>query len=125
MCSSQSSAVNSKLELSEVTWNAVLAQARSDYVAQGFCHIPQFLSSDECTEMCLEVATAQDRQQCFLSSETHTIYQEENDDTLPSSHVRNLPQESSKCIVDYERILDSSPLKVMTSLSSSHVFPHL
>ena len=94
-------------------WQGVLNQARREYVERGFCHIPNFLSTKECASMCAEYTEARDEGEFFLSSETHTVYQEENDESLPSSHCRNVPVVSSKCIVDYARVPDSSILKAI------------
>lgn len=40
----------------------------------------------------------------FLSKESHTVYQEVEDDSYPSCHPRNLLQQSSKRIVDFARL---------------------
>jgi hypothetical protein len=40
----------------------------------------------------------------FVSKESHTVYQEVEDDSYPSCHPRNLLQQSSKRIVDFARL---------------------
>ena len=100
-----------KLDLPAPAWKRVVAQAREDYIRQGWAHIPNFLDKAKCGEMCQEVKDAVSTGNCFFSSESHTIYQEEHDHAMPPEHIRNYQVQSSKCIVDYARVPKSSQLR--------------
>jgi hypothetical protein len=85
---------------------------RDEFVTKGWCHIPNFLSAATCATMCAEASSMLDRAgEHFESTDTHTVYQEEKDESLGSDHVRNRDMKSSKKIVDFARFPELSPLK--------------
>ena len=99
------------LHADETAWSETMSLAREEYLTRGFCHLKNFLSAEMCAEMSQEVSKARKEGEFFKSSETHTVYQEEQDATLPGDHPRNQLQESAKVIVDYDRVATTSPLR--------------
>jgi hypothetical protein len=87
-------------------------ECRDEFVTKGWCHIPNFLSAQTCATMCAEASSMLDRAgEHFESTDTHTVYQEEKDESLGPDHVRNRDMKSSKKIVDFARCPELSPLK--------------
>ena len=95
---------------------------RQAYRAQGIAHIPNFVRPDVCHQMVQEATLLADTQQCFYSTEDHTVYQEPHDPAFSNDHPRNALQQSSKWIMDYDRIVQQSPTSPLVRLYTS---PHL
>jgi hypothetical protein len=93
--------------------SAVVAQFARDFETRGWCHIPHFVSAEVCATMRAEAKALLESDAAFLSTDAHTVYQEEPDQTLPADHPRNVLMQSRKKIVDYARIGAGSPLKVL------------
>ena len=92
---------------------------RHEYRQHGIAHIPNFVRSDVCDRMLQEAKFLTDTHQCFYSTEHHTVYQEPHDPKFSNDHPRNALQQSSKWIVDYDRIISqysSSESKSMSPL---------
>ena len=95
---------------------------RQTYRAQGMAHIPNFVRPEVCHQMVQEATFLADTQQCFYSTEGHTVYQEPHDPAFSHDHPRNALQQSSKWIMDYDRIGQQSPTSPLVTLYTS---PHL
>lgn len=75
-------------------------------------HLPWgFLDEAACQREAVYARQQVANRKAFHSTETHTIYQEEQDPGLPPDHCRNALQISQKHIVDYARLERTSPVK--------------
>ena len=88
-------------------------ECRAQYVSSGWCHVPRFVGAATCGEMRAEARALLESDAAFASSDDHTVYQEEPDQQLPPSHPRNRLMQSTKRIVDYARVPQSSTLREM------------
>jgi hypothetical protein len=97
-------------------------QCRMDYRTTGIAHIPHFINHDIVELMKQEALHYRTLGQCFYSTESHTVYQLPLDITeeYDSNHPRNVLQQSSKWIIDYNRL---DPIK--SPLSILYQSPHL
>ena len=103
-------------------------ELRGHLVRQGWAHVPQFLSSDVTSAMVSECLRLEKNENgsgssssssssagggggAFLSTESHTVHQEEHDPNFPDHHPRNALQQSSKFILDYDTLPSHSPLR--------------
>ena len=93
--------------------DAFVAACREEYVANGWCHIPFFLPTETIQAMKEEARALLESDVAFESTEMHTVYQEEQDGSLPAQHPRNRLMASQKKIVDFARVAPSSPLKAL------------
>mmetsp|Transcript_3161 Transcript_3161/g.6390 ORF Transcript_3161/g.6390 Transcript_3161/m.6390 type:complete len:322 (-) Transcript_3161:83-1048(-) len=84
---------------------------RRSYDKHGWVHIPDFLDAATCHRMLQEANAHFQKDTAFRSHEQHTVYQEETDPNYPALHPRNAQQQSSKTIVDFDRLAPTSPLK--------------
>jgi hypothetical protein len=76
---------------------------------QGWVHIPNYLNPLEISELITETEGL--RSQHFRSFDSHTVYQEEIDISLPLTHPRNELQVSSKDIIDFSLLNEESSLR--------------
>ena len=86
-------------------------QCLSSFRTNGWAHIPDYLEPKEVEMMLLEARSLLSNGKTFKSSESHTVYQEEIDPSLPSNHSRNVLQQSSKTIIDYSELTENSYLR--------------
>jgi hypothetical protein len=101
-------------KLDSIEGQRFVADCRKEYLAKGWCHIPNFLPADVVEEMRSEaVKNMESTKDHFLSTEVHTVYQEEKDPKFKPDHPRNIEMISSKRIVDFARLSSSSPLKAL------------
>mgnify|MGYP005848282227 CR=1 FL=1 len=84
--------------------NNLADRCRQSYLKTGIAHIPNFLRQDIVQQMVQEATHLQNKKECFYSTDSHTVYQEEYDPNFPNDHPRNALQTSSKYIVDFARI---------------------
>jgi len=92
--------------------DAEYSQLVSTYRKNGWLHIPAFLDEATTNALLAEASPLLDNQQtCFSSRDSHNVYQEEDDSRYDADHVRNRLHDSSKRIVDFERLNVSSPLR--------------
>ena len=88
-----------------------VTQCRSQYKQQGWLHVPTFVSAEACARLRNEaLQLLRDPDSSFRFFDSHTVFQEEQDASFPSSHARNALQNSSKVIADFARLPDDSPL---------------
>ena len=80
---------------------------RKSYEKHGYAHVPNFISSEIVSRLVREANMLADPIP-FYSSDSHTIYQEDPDPAFSEAHPRNVMQQSSKIIVDCERIPSQS-----------------
>lgn len=91
-----------------------ITQSHKTYKGKGWVHLPwAFLDGPACEELASFALRSKEERTAFHSRETHTVYQEEPDPSLPDNHCRNAQQKSEKHIVDYERIGAASPLRAL------------
>jgi len=91
-----------------------LVACRAQYLEYGWCHIPHFLSPRAVATLRTEAETLlADDTVAYASFDHHTVYQEEQDSSLPLDHPRNTLMRSSKKIVDYAKIGTDSLLKIL------------
>ena len=101
----------------------LIADCRRSIQTRGFAHISNFVRPEIVLEL---VQEAQELYHlAFRSTERHTIYQEEFDPRFSPKHPRNALQQSSKYIIDYDRISDTSPLKTLYESSQLRNFVSL
>lgn len=82
------------------------------YKDHGWVHLPWgFLDEAACQREAAYARQQVAERKAFHSTESHTIYQEEQDPGLPPDHCRNALQMSEKHIVDYAKLEDTSPVK--------------
>ena len=81
----------------------------------GWVHLPGFISPEVVAEMAKECINLERLGEAFLSVESHTPYQEEYDPNFPDDHPRNALQESSKLILDFDKLPSASPLRELYS----------
>ena len=90
---------------------AAVRQCRAHLERHGWVHLPGFVAREEVDGMARECLALEEGGAPFLSVESHTPYQEEQDPAFPDDHPRNAMQESSKLIVDYAKVPPDSPLR--------------
>lgn len=101
-------------------------QCRYDFHTKGIAHIPNFLNMNVVNEMLMEAMKLRESNQCFYSTESHNIYQEDDDvsrnkaNESNHNHPRYALQQSSKWIIDYDRLDHSTSL-----LSILYKWPNL
>jgi hypothetical protein len=88
------------IKISSAETHAFFKACRTQYLENGWCHIPNFLPTHTCTTLRTEAETLlADDAVAFASFDNHTVYQEESDSTFASDHPRNKLMQSSKRIV--------------------------
>jgi len=88
-----------------------MASIRKHLQKHGFVHLPGFVARDVAERMAQECLQLEQSGGAFLSTEVHTVYQEEHDPAFADDHPRNAMQESSKLILDYAKVPLASPLR--------------
>ena len=99
------------LRLNPPSASALIKSLRASLLENGYAHIPNFIGSSIISELLSEVESL--RHEAFRSMQEHTVFQEDIDPSLSSSHVRNMLVSSSKLIIDNARIPPSSPLNAL------------
>ena len=90
-------------------------ECRAQYLANGWCHIPNFIGKERCAELRNEADALLESDAAFASTDDHTVYQQERDERLPLDHPRNRLMKSTKRIVDYEHVPQESSLRELYS----------
>jgi len=93
---------------------------RRQFLETGMAHVPKFIAPTICHQMVHEASML--KKEAFYSTEDHTVYQESTDEQFAESHPRNDLQKSSKWIIDYDRIMQSSPLVDLYTSPHVHAF---
>jgi len=87
----------------------VAEAAKKEFARKGFCHVPGVVPNSYCAEMIREAKEHQDRGNCFLSDQTHNIFQLDEEDCVFEIQKRQVT--SRKTIIDYGYLSKSSKLK--------------
>jgi len=90
-----------------------IACLRDEYGRKGWVAIRDFVPPALCETLIEEATALLESDAAFYSTDAHTVYQESEDTKFSCEHPRNALQQSSKRIVDYARLSDQSPLRLL------------
>ncbi|WAX56088.1 hypothetical protein M6B22_16305 [Jatrophihabitans cynanchi] len=88
---------------------ALVARCRAELAADGVCNLPGFLTPAAAARMVALAEELADR--AWRSDQTHTIYFEPVDDTVPAEHPRAHTVRSAKRGIAYDYIPPDAPLR--------------